>query len=158
MAHSLQLTTVAEGVETAEQLACLHQHGCEEVQGFLLSRPLPADALLALLGDPGGLLEPAVSTGGELSRAERDLLGLVAQTTRPADGSDRVRPVLRELCRVTGAGFVYLSEVHWEELTQEVRFLAEHVGERTPMPAPPARPDRTLLTIPDTGGCPATLQ
>jgi len=135
MAHSLQLTTVAEGVETAEQLACLHQHGCEEVQGFLLSRPLPADALLALLGDPGGLLEPATSTGGELGRDGRELTGLVAETTLAADGGDRVRPVLRELRRVTGASFVSLTEVHWEELTRQVRFLVEHVGERTPVPA-----------------------
>ena len=125
MAHSLQLTTVAEGVETAEQLTCLYQRGCEEVQGYLLSRPLPADQLLALLGDPGGLLEPATAAGGELSRAERDLMGLVAETTLPADGSDRVRPVLQELRRVTGATFVYLTEVHWEPLAQEVRFCSD---------------------------------
>ena len=141
MAHSLQLTTVAEGVETAEQLACLHQRGCEEVQGYLLSRPLPPDQLLALLGDPGGLLEPAPAAGGELSRAERDLMGLVAETTLPADGSDRVRPVLQELRRVTGATFVYLTEVHWEELAQEVRFCSDPdlmaEGMRTEWPGSP---------------------
>ena len=92
MAHSLQLTTVAEGVETSEQLACLHEHGCEEVQGYLPSRPLPPDRLLDLLAEPGGLLGPAATSDGGLSAAERSLMGLVGETTRRADGRERVRP------------------------------------------------------------------
>lgn len=40
MAHSLGMTTIAEGVETAEQLAFLRERGCDEVQGFFYSRPL----------------------------------------------------------------------------------------------------------------------
>lgn len=39
MAHALSLRTVAEGVETAEQLECLRLVGCDEVQGFLLGTP-----------------------------------------------------------------------------------------------------------------------
>ncbi len=42
LAHQLGRKTVAEGVETVEQLACLERLGCDAVQGFLLSRPMPA--------------------------------------------------------------------------------------------------------------------
>ena len=41
MAHSLRLEVVAEGVETPEQLEFLRGRGCEYIQGFLVSRPLP---------------------------------------------------------------------------------------------------------------------
>ncbi|HVF74240.1 MAG TPA: EAL domain-containing protein [Acidimicrobiales bacterium] len=47
MAHSLGLRVVAEGVETEEQLSFLRRHGCELAQGYLLGRPMAADALAA---------------------------------------------------------------------------------------------------------------
>ena len=42
MAHELGLETIAEGVESAEQLAILNELGCDLIQGFYFSRALPA--------------------------------------------------------------------------------------------------------------------
>lgn len=42
-AHRLKLTTVAEGVETKEQLGFLRTCGCELIQGFLFAKPMPED-------------------------------------------------------------------------------------------------------------------
>jgi EAL domain-containing protein (putative c-di-GMP-specific phosphodiesterase class I) len=52
LGHGLQMRIVAEGVETASQLAMLREFGCDEYQGFLFSRPLDAQAALALLTAP----------------------------------------------------------------------------------------------------------
>ena len=49
MAHRLQLNVVAEGVETEAQMSFLGDHRCDEVQGYLFSRPLPAHELLDAL-------------------------------------------------------------------------------------------------------------
>lgn len=51
MAHSLKLKVVAEGVENHEQLAFLKDHHCDEVQGYLISRPVEAQAVTRLLMD-----------------------------------------------------------------------------------------------------------
>lgn len=45
MGHNLGLKVVAEGVETQEQLDFLRQHGCDEIQGFLISEPRPANII-----------------------------------------------------------------------------------------------------------------
>ena len=45
MAHSLGLRVVAEGVEDEEQLELLNQHGCDDIQGYLFSKPVEADEL-----------------------------------------------------------------------------------------------------------------
>ena len=47
MARSLELATVAEGVETPEQLARVLELGCDSIQGYLYSRPVPADEVPA---------------------------------------------------------------------------------------------------------------
>jgi diguanylate cyclase (GGDEF)-like protein/PAS domain S-box-containing protein len=51
MAHSLKLKVVAEGVETPAQLALLSQYGCDEVQGYLFSRPVPGEECGAMLAE-----------------------------------------------------------------------------------------------------------
>ena len=49
LAHRLRLTVVAESVETEAQLGLLRKHGCDQMQGYLFSRPLAEPALRALL-------------------------------------------------------------------------------------------------------------
>ncbi|MBF0610765.1 MAG: EAL domain-containing protein [Magnetococcales bacterium] len=49
MAHSLSLQVVAEGVETQEHFDFLKKHKCDEIQGYLISKPLPADDLTRFL-------------------------------------------------------------------------------------------------------------
>jgi len=49
LAHSLKQKVVAEGVETEAQLGYLRRHGCDEMQGYYFSRPLPADEFARLL-------------------------------------------------------------------------------------------------------------
>ncbi|MES2820238.1 MAG: EAL domain-containing protein [Pseudomonadota bacterium] len=49
MAHSLELKVVAEGVETQEQMDFLKAQHCDELQGYLISPPVPAAAFAALL-------------------------------------------------------------------------------------------------------------
>jgi EAL domain-containing protein (putative c-di-GMP-specific phosphodiesterase class I) len=54
MAHSLRLKAIAEGVETGEQLCFLRDLGCDEMQGYHFSKPLPEDEFLRLLQNSAG--------------------------------------------------------------------------------------------------------
>lgn len=47
--HSLNMSVIAEGVETEAQLLVLNELGCDEIQGYLFSRPLLADQFTHLL-------------------------------------------------------------------------------------------------------------
>ena len=61
LAHSLGLSVIAEGVENAETLTLLKGMGCEQAQGYHLSRPLPLDKLidwLRMQGTGGSILNP----------------------------------------------------------------------------------------------------
>ena len=54
LAHSLKLKVVAEGVDEEEQAACLAQLGCDELQGFLFSRPVPFEQITQMLAGRRG--------------------------------------------------------------------------------------------------------
>jgi diguanylate cyclase (GGDEF)-like protein len=58
MGKALEMTIVAEGVETPAQEAFLRAHDCDEIQGFLFSRPLPPDQLADLLQPTPRLVSP----------------------------------------------------------------------------------------------------
>ena len=59
LAKTIGVDVVAEGAETAEQLAALSEMGCEVVQGYVVSRPVDELAFTALLGTPAALAAPA---------------------------------------------------------------------------------------------------
>ncbi|TAN75408.1 MAG: EAL domain-containing protein, partial [Gallionella sp.] len=49
LGHSLKMQVIAEGVETVEQLDYLRARGCDEMQGYYFSRPLPAEDFARLV-------------------------------------------------------------------------------------------------------------
>ena len=52
MAHSLELSVIAEAIETREQAEYLKGLGCDEGQGFLYSEPLSVESMSQLLREP----------------------------------------------------------------------------------------------------------
>ncbi|MGZ5876295.1 MAG: sensor domain-containing protein [Bradyrhizobium sp.] len=64
LCHGLEMSIVAEGVETQEQLGFLADEGCDAVQGYFIGKPLPIGQYASLVGRAGGhTMEPARKTG-----------------------------------------------------------------------------------------------
>jgi diguanylate cyclase (GGDEF)-like protein len=65
LGHSLGLRVAAEGVETQAQYDFLVERGCDEAQGFLMSRPMPSEAFLALV--EADINAPAATLGASIN-------------------------------------------------------------------------------------------
>jgi diguanylate cyclase (GGDEF)-like protein len=71
MARSLRKQTVAEGIETAAQLAFLKSLGCDVAQGYFFSRPIPADELTRFVTEQRNQVEQTIRLPQQLSRIGR---------------------------------------------------------------------------------------
>ncbi len=78
LAKALGMATVAEGVETEDQFACLETLGCDEIQGFLISRPMPSAEVLKFLA--AGLDEQSAISVAEPASGDAPEKG---ETARP---------------------------------------------------------------------------
>ena len=77
------LDVVAEGVETIHQLRVLREIGCDMAQGYLISLPIPADAMrstMVPLSDLGslGFFGPSTATSAPAPTRSRSMRGLLA--------------------------------------------------------------------------------
>ena len=63
LARTLNLTTVAEGVESEEQLRLVREMGCDEAQGYIIARPMPASELEKLLAEDTTTPRTATAAG-----------------------------------------------------------------------------------------------
>ncbi len=132
MARALGLSVVAEGVETELQLQALRRLGCDAVQGFLMSRPLPLSQL-EWFAAPVHPFAPTLDLGRD--QPEDHLIQLVNQlnvqapfdTTMHQPFVTLVRDALAHLVAVTGLDAVYLTRIDRSAGAQEV-LLAQNRG------------------------------
>ncbi|MDP1883715.1 MAG: EAL domain-containing protein, partial [Bradyrhizobium sp.] len=84
MGKALGMTVIAEGVETVEQQAFLRSHACDEMQGYLFSKPLPPAQLASLLRSAPVLVSPP------LQPAAGDVTAKPGRRSKPGRTSARV--------------------------------------------------------------------
>jgi EAL domain-containing protein (putative c-di-GMP-specific phosphodiesterase class I) len=63
LGHGLEMSIVAEGVETQEQLGFLADVGCDAVQGYFIGKPRRSGSMLRWSAAPTAAMEPARKTG-----------------------------------------------------------------------------------------------
>jgi len=90
MAHSMKLQVIAEGVENDAQLAYLRRHGCDEMQGYYFSRPVPQAEFEQML------------TGGKLLPSPQDEMGDEQQTLLIVDDDVFMLDVLSDFLAQDG--------------------------------------------------------
>lgn len=115
VAHALGLLAIAEGVETSDQLLRLRELGCDTVQGYLFSRPLPPEEIGAL----GLFLRPKEPTGDPAAAREAAQLVLVV------DDTDDLRALAS--ISLTSSGFQVLEASNGEDALAQAR-LAQPDG------------------------------
>jgi diguanylate cyclase (GGDEF)-like protein len=117
MGHGLGLEVVAEGVETAEQLGYLEEHGCDLVQGYLLSHPLTGPELERLLWAP-----PAPAAPSPARLASRRAIEAVSELVSSEPAVEPLcRALLGELERLTGMESTFFAEPLPRERALRVR-------------------------------------
>ena len=99
LAHNLKLKVIAEGVETDAQMNYLRRHRCDEIQGYLFSRPLPAEQCAQLFAGHSALKLPAAEAG-------------TAKTLLIVDDEPNVQQALRRVLRKGGYEILTASSAH----------------------------------------------
>jgi hypothetical protein len=112
LARELNMSTVAEGVETDSMLQMVAGLGCDAVQGFLIAGPMPGDELARWLaqrtGDGAAAIGPAVWTPEAAADAPRALRDTVLEFTHDAAGPMMVILALIDVLR-TDEGMGHLQ-------------------------------------------------
>lgn len=146
MAHALQMTVVAEGVETLGQLEQLLDAGCDVAQGFLFTRPAPRPESRELVAN--AVPWPVELAGRHARPRERRPLPAVAPSRRYRLMLDLARDVTGrlDLADVLASSFVALRQlVHFTGGSIQ---LVENARLRLAATDPPATPEALTASIP----------
>jgi anti-sigma regulatory factor (Ser/Thr protein kinase) len=90
LARSLNMVAIAEGVETPGELHELFRLGCQQFQGFIAAKPMPAEEFRSLIAASGGAIMPPLAIVSELAKLAREAM-------RNAVRHGRARSIIVEL-------------------------------------------------------------